>query len=160
PAEKVRCVVAVATPAYAKQEHAGCATLTFQRRIAIGIPLDDVFSAGILRAENEIKNDLIVFWILEGGEIDGWVGRPASVEHAYLSSPRTIDVESPARCFDQHHPLETFARLAKWQIFLLVIMRLRMRTPRQPIAFTAELDGVGKGKTIDRRTVRACDVDM
>ena len=66
PAEKVCCIVAVSTPTYSKQKHAGCAILASKRRIAIGIPLDDVFSLGILRAENEIKNYLAIFWILNG----------------------------------------------------------------------------------------------
>src|SRR5262249_46910813 len=111
-------------------------------------------------AENEIKNYLAGFWILNNGEIDGWIGRLAFVEHAYLGSHRVVDIDSPYSCFDQQHLLEAFARLTLRQIFLLVIVRRRVRTPRQTIAFTVELDCIRKRKTIDRRTFRTRDPDM
>ena len=27
------------------------------------------------RVENEIKNDLVIFWVLKDGKIDGWIAR-------------------------------------------------------------------------------------
>src|SRR5262245_35075787 len=72
-AEKICCTVAVGTPTYSKQEHARYATLPSQCRIAISIPLDYVCPLGILRAQNEIKNYLVIFWISKEGEIDGWI---------------------------------------------------------------------------------------
>src|SRR4249919_2032887 len=119
PAEKVCCIVAVGTPTYSKQEHAGCASLAFQRRVAIGIPFDDVFSLGILRAENEIKNDLVIFWVFKDDKIDGWISRLTFVEHTDLERYRAVDIGFPYNCFDQHHALETFSRLTRRQIFLL-----------------------------------------
>ena len=77
---KVCCIVAIGTPMDSKQKHTGFATLASQRRIAIGIPLDDIFSRGILGAENEIKNYLAIVWIPGSGEIDGWIGRLAFVK--------------------------------------------------------------------------------
>src|SRR4029079_4468053 len=122
PAEKVRCIVAVGSPTYSQKEHAGCTILASPHLGAIGIPLDNVFSLGILRTENEIENDLVIFWILNDCEIDGWIGRLTLVEHTDLGSNRAVDIDPPHDRFDQQHSLETFAHLTRRQIFLLVIV--------------------------------------
>src|SRR5215475_1482269 len=113
PTEKVWSIIAVGTPTYSKQEHAGSATFAPQRRVAIGIPLDHVFSLGVLGAKNEIKNYLAIFRILERSEIHGWIGRLAFVEHIDLGSHRAVDIDSLDGRFDQYHPLETFACLPR-----------------------------------------------
>ena len=84
---------------------------------------DDVFSLGIFRIENEIKNDLVIFWIFNNGEIDGWIGRFAFVEHTYLGGDRVIDID-PRTIARSTPSVGNVTRLTRRQIFLLVIVRL------------------------------------
>src|SRR5262245_58617243 len=114
PAEKVCCFVAIGAPTYSKQEHTRRTTLVSQWRVAIGIPLDDIFSLGILRAENEIKNYLVIFLIfktakLTVGSVDlrlvsisGWaataplISVPAQSLRSAPSSGNVRSSDSPA----------------------------------------------------------------